>query len=694
MVIDKKKILIIEDTLTYQQGLKREFIKQGYEVKCASSGEEGLHEVKSFKPNLIVLDLLLPGMGGREVCRELKMDIKYRHLPIMMLTMIGEDKTIEESLESGADSYVSKNESMDLIVKRAEALLKLSGIIEPLLDEHEGEEEEEEEERLSGKTILLVDDDITFLQGIKRQLMETGYKVVTAMSGEECFERLKEHVPDIILLDLVMPGIDGADVCRQIRKIKKFHNLPIVMLTASESNEDINRSFEAGVNDYVIKSADLKVINLRVYSILRRKHYEEETRQIRYRLSNAEMKNIIANAEKEAEKRHAAELAAALEDSETARKAVQNLMNDVQAANDQMRKLTRAVEQSPATIMITDMSGKIEYVNPKFTEVTGYTPQEAIGQTPRILQSGHHPLAFYQELWGTVITAHEWRGELCNKKKNGELFWEYTSISPVKDANDKISHFIAVSEDMTERKQAEEIQKKLTLELTRSNKDLEHFAYIASHDLQEPLRKVSNFMALLAERYQDKLDQDAREFIDYAVDGARRMKVMIDDLLIYSRVGTQGKAFTSVDMMSVMQNVLNDSELSIQENNAVITYDSLPMITADDTQMQQLFRNLIGNALKYRGEDPPKIHISAERREQAWYFCVKDNGIGIEERFFKRIFQIFQRLHPRDRYAGTGIGLSVCKKIVERHSGIIGVESSPGQGSTFYFTIPEIKEDI
>lgn len=307
MTGDNKKILIIEDALTYQQGLKREFVQSGYEVRCVGTGEDGLREVKKFKPDIIVLDLVLPGIGGREVCRQLKMDINYRHIPVMILTMKTEDKYVEEGLESGADSYVSKNESMNLIVKRAEALFKLSAVVKPLFEEG-GAAEEEEELKLADKIILLVDDDITFLHIMKRRLQEAGYKLITAMSGQECFERLKEEVPDILLLDLRMPEIDGIDVCRQVRKIKRFVSLPIVMLTASDSQEDITRSFEAGVNDFVVKSADLKVINLRIHSILRRRHYEQEARRIQLKLSDAEMKSIVANAEKEAEKKNAAEL--------------------------------------------------------------------------------------------------------------------------------------------------------------------------------------------------------------------------------------------------------------------------------------------------------------------------------------------------------------------------------------------------
>jgi PAS domain S-box-containing protein len=259
--------------------------------------------------------------------------------------------------------------------------------------------------------------------------------------------------------------------------------------------------------------------------------------------------------------------------------------------------------------------------------------------------------------------------------------------SPVFDAHGKVIFATAAFSDISEQREAENRLKATTRELKRSNAELEQFAYIASHDLQEPLRKVGSYMELVAERYQDQLDQDGREFIDYAVDGARRMKVMINDLLAYSRVGTKGKPFAPIDTMKVMQDVLSDLDLTIRDNDARITFDALPVVTADESQLQQLLRNLIGNAIKYRGQDPPQIHVSAQQKKRAWRFSVQDNGIGMEDRFFERIFHIFQRLHGPGRYNGTGIGLAICKKIVERHGGSIEVASMPGQGSTFSFTI-------
>jgi PAS domain S-box-containing protein len=252
-------------------------------------------------------------------------------------------------------------------------------------------------------------------------------------------------------------------------------------------------------------------------------------------------------------------------------------------------------------------------------------------------------------------------------------------------------------EDITEQKrverelkQAEELKQAIAA-LKRSNRELEQFAYVASHDLQEPLRMVSSFTQLLAKRYQGKLDKDADEFIAYIVAGAKRMQALINDLLTYSRVDTRGKSFEPIDSEAVFDQAIANLRVAIEEGEAVITHDPLPPLIADDLQIVQLFQNLLGNAIKFHGKEPPRIHVSAKQEGNEWVFSFRDNGIGIAPEYFDRIFVIFQRLHGREEYPGTGTGLAICKKIVERHGGRIWVESEPSKGSTFYFAIPAIR---
>jgi PAS domain S-box-containing protein len=243
--------------------------------------------------------------------------------------------------------------------------------------------------------------------------------------------------------------------------------------------------------------------------------------------------------------------------------------------------------------------------------------------------------------------------------------------------------------DMTEEKRAGEQLRTLLAELERSNKELEQFAYVASHDLQEPLRMVSSYTQLLEQRYRDKLDGDAREFINYAVDGARRMQRLINDLLEFSRVSTRAKRLEPVDANEVLGTVRANLSAAIEDGGALVTNEQLPTVMVDPTQLGQLLQNLIGNAIKFKGAESPRVHIAACEGEGEWVFTVRDNGVGIDPEYFDRIFVIFQRLHVTAEYPGTGIGLAVCKRIAERHGGRIWVESEPGNGATFSFSIPK-----
>jgi light-regulated signal transduction histidine kinase (bacteriophytochrome) len=261
-------------------------------------------------------------------------------------------------------------------------------------------------------------------------------------------------------------------------------------------------------------------------------------------------------------------------------------------------------------------------------------------------------------------------------------------VTAVKDQQGTIIGAVAVNRDITDQLEIEDALRERTRSLEASNEDLAQFAYAASHDLQEPLRMITSYLQLIAQRYEDQLDDEAMEFIGYAVDGAKRMRQLIVDLLAYSRIGQQDQGVGQVDLEKILQQVLFNLEVQIQEANINITHDPLPTITAEKTQMLQLLQNLISNAIKFRQKESPKVHISAKQDPSYWVIQVADNGIGIEPALTKKIFAIFQRLHTREEYPGTGIGLAVCKKIVQKHKGEIWVDSEPGVGSTFSFSIP------
>jgi light-regulated signal transduction histidine kinase (bacteriophytochrome) len=276
----------------------------------------------------------------------------------------------------------------------------------------------------------------------------------------------------------------------------------------------------------------------------------------------------------------------------------------------------------------------------------------------------------------------------------GGIVYVVASGEPMFDADGRFKGYRGVARNITRRKtnekklrEAHDELERQAKELARSNEELQQFAYVASHDLQEPLRMISSYTQLLARRYGDRLDGDAREFMGYVVDGAARMKQLIEDLLAYSRVGTRGRELQATDCGAALARALANLRAAQEASGATVTHGALPEIVADPQQLAQLFQNLIGNAMKFRGEEPPRIHVACEQRPDVWVFTVRDNGIGLDPQYAERIFMMFQRLHTKAEYPGTGIGLAICKKIVERHGGRIWVESQPGKGCTFGFTI-------
>lgn len=330
-------------------------------------------------------------------------------------------------------------------------------------------------------------------------------------------------------------------------------------------------------------------------------------------------------------------------------------------------------------------------VNDKLCDMLGYSQQELLHLTWSGLT---HPDDVEQNLQVfNALAEGKSEGFTLEKRfirKDGSVLYANMAVGCVRNPDRTLDYVLLLIEDITARKLAETELKKLLAELGRSNKELEQFAYVASHDLQEPLRLVSAYTQLLMQRYRDKLDQNAEPIVKFITEGVSRMQQLILDLLAYSRVSSRSKPFCVENAEKILEIVERNLAISIRETKAVITHDPLPELLCEPTQFGQLLQNLIGNAIKFRGNDPPRIHIgvSKDPTNIEFHFTVSDNGIGIEPEFHERIFIIFQRLHSRIKYAGTGIGLAICKRVVERHNGRIWVESEPGKGATFHFIIP------
>lgn len=367
----------------------------------------------------------------------------------------------------------------------------------------------------------------------------------------------------------------------------------------------------------------------------------------------------------------------------------QALTSDFQSLQNQMRTL---IENSPSPIFIKDASRRYQLVNSHFENLVNKPRSQILGKSDEML--------FDDRLLRLILESDrkvlQTKGVVVTEMKAGGLGQTRTYLNtkfPLLDEEGNVQSIGGIWTDITEQKELADTLNVKNIDLERSNKELEQFAYVASHDLQEPLRMVSSYMQLLESRYKDKLDADAQEFIGYAVDGALRMQRLIQDLLAFSRVGTRGKAPVPVDAGLALRVATTNLKMRIEETGANIEAMDLPQVLADKDQFVQVFQNLLGNAMKFSGEKKPEIHVSVQESGGFAQFTVRDNGIGFDQKHNDRIFVLFQRLNTRDKYEGTGIGLAICKKIVERHGGRIWADSQLGKGSAFHFTFPLVEAE-
>ena len=360
----------------------------------------------------------------------------------------------------------------------------------------------------------------------------------------------------------------------------------------------------------------------------------------------------------------------------------------LEAATRELNNIRHALNQA-AIVAITDRAGTIVHVNDKFCAISKYPRDELLGKNHRIINSGYHSREFWVEMWKTISTGHVWEGEIRNRAKDGSFYWVNTTIVPFLDEKGEPYQYVSIRYEITQRKAAEEKLRVYAGRLEISNRELQDFASVAAHDLQEPLRKIETFGDRLKIKADDVLPPDCKDYLDRMMSSATRMRRLIDDLLTFSRVATRTQPFVPTDLNVVLSEVLSDLEVRIEQVGGKVEHGLMPTLEADASQMRQLFQNLISNALKFhKAGQTPIVRVESSVARNECVITVSDNGIGFEEKYLDRIFTIFQRLHGRQAYEGTGVGLAVCRRIVERHGGKVTARSTPGEGATFIVTLP------
>lgn len=563
-------------------------------------------------------------------------------------------------------------------------------------------------------TILIVDDIAVNRDFLKTILGYADHRVLEASDGADALEKVRAERPDLVIADILMPTMDGFEFARQLRDDPPIANTSVIFHTAAYHEREARKlAVDCGVFHIMSKPCDpqdiLDTVNtaLGIVAPLPAPPSPEQFDREHLRLVTDKLSQKVTELEGVSLRLAALiELGQALASEHDPARLLQNVCRSAREIIGAKYSAIGLLNEDQETLRYVFTSGmeaeaaaRIGALSPA-RGVPGrmLTQREACRLAPADFDAeaiGLPPIHSF--LSAPIMTQAQVYGWLClaGKLTAEEFSEEDERLIVTLAAQAAIAYENTRRYEEIQRHSAELEQRvnERTAELRRSNAELEQFSYVASHDLQEPLRMVSSYCQLLGERYKGKLDEKADQYISYAVDGALRMRELVNDLLEYSRVGTQGKEFEPTDCQRSFAQALANLRKIVQETSAVVMCDSLPTIKrGDESQLVRLFQNLIGNAIKFHGTEPPRVHVSAERKAGEYVFSVRDNGIGIDPQFFDRIFIIFQRLHARSEYASTGIGLAICKKIVERHGGRIWLESEPGKGSTFYFKIPDQTE--
>ncbi|CAA7614408.1 ATP-binding protein [Magnetospirillum sp. SS-4] len=501
--------------------------------------------------------------------------------------------------------------------------------------------------------ILAVDNRPANLLALRKVLARVDARLIEADNGNDALALCLDHEFALILVDVDMPGMDGYELAELLRGEPKTAHVPLIFVTASCS-DDIHRrrGYGVGAVEYIQKPVDDFILRSKVGVFL---------------------ELYLARKGLEAELARSEAMAASLREGE-ARLRVSE------------QKFRNLVENTADMIWEVDCDGRLTYVSPRSLDLLGLDPAALEGRTLVSLCRPEDASRL-----GLALLGGSHRMELVLEAADGGRVHTECSMLPFHDADGALIGYRGITRDISIRRKVQAELARKTADLERSNADLEQFAYVASHDLREPLRMVNSFLGLLERRILATLDDECREFIAFAKDGARRMDHLILDLLDYARIGRNAPPERPVPLGRALETALANLTVALTESGAEVTVPAgMPDLCVDEVEFVRLFQNLIANAVKYRHPDrPPRIRILVGHADEEWSFAVEDNGIGIEPQYFDRIFQIFQRLHVRGEADGTGIGLAVCKRVVNRYRGRIWVESVPGQGCRFRFTVPD-----
>lgn len=494
-------------------------------------------------------------------------------------------------------------------------------------------------------SVLFVESDPGSFTQVAKLLSRRGYILYVAENGQVGLRIYRDVKPDFVITEINLPVMNGLEMVRQIRTLNA--KAQIIITTAHRDTDHLLNAIEIGISNYLLKPVDHN-------SLL------------------AALDKCAENVKRERE---------------------------LQELTERTALLSSALDQSPTAIVITDTSGNIEYVNPKFTELTGYWPDEVIGQNVRILRSGKTPPEVYSNMWGTITAGREWEGEIQNKNKDGKLYWEQLRISPLRNPAGTVIKFIKVAEDITARKRTEEEIRKLNAELEyrviqrnalleASNKELDDFCDAVSHDLRGPLSRLQGFTNVLIDECADHLDGQGKLYVERISQTSRELKRIIDALLKLSQLTRRGIAHQNVDLSAIAHVVADGLKNSQPERRVDFVIAPDVNVKGDSGLLKVVLENLLDNAWKFTSKhQKARIEFGVARTDYKSVYFVRDDGAGFDMKYANKLFKPFQRIHSSDDFPGTGLGLASVQRIIQRHGGRIWVEGEVEKGATFYFTL-------